>query len=160
MFMPTATFRPIFLPFKGSSTTRIQVLYVSCRRSEIQEIGLSIYIIDRFLVVISTQLIGYSIGGVCKSFLVDPPSMIWPGTLVNAALFNTIHSLETAGAQGRGGISRARFFTYVFVAYFFYSELSLLICWILAESDIPRFLAFLFVYRPVQLLVGLLDRTE
>ena len=159
--MPTATFRPIFLPFKGSSTTRIQVLYVSCRRSEIQEIGLSIYIIDRFLVVISTQLIGYSIGGVCKSFLVDPPSMIWPGTLVNAALFNTIHSLETAGAQGRGGISRARFFTYVFVAYFFYSEFVspdlLDSCRSLTS---PRFLAFLFVYRSVQLLVGLLDRTE
>ena len=70
----------------------------------------------------STQLIGYSICGICKSILVDPPSMIWPSTLVNAALFNTMHSLETAGAQGFGGISRGRFFTYVFVAYFFYSE--------------------------------------
>jgi hypothetical protein len=72
--------------------------------------------------VLSTQLIGYSIGGVCKSFLVDPPSMIWPSSLVIAALFNTMHSLETAGTQGFGGISRGRFFTYVFFAYFCYSE--------------------------------------
>ena len=70
----------------------------------------------------STQLIGYSIGGICKRFLVDPPSMIWPATLAVTALFNTLHSLETSGAQGVKGISRERFFTYVFIGYFFYSQ--------------------------------------
>ena len=72
----------------------------------------------------STQLIGYSIGGICKRFLVDPPSMIWPGTLVFTALFNTMHSQETSGTEATGGISRGRFFTYVFICYFFYSELA------------------------------------
>jgi hypothetical protein len=71
----------------------------------------------------STQLIGFSIGGICKRFLVDPPSMIWPDTLVSTSLFNTIHSLETTGTQGLGGISRGRFFSYVFIGYFFYSRL-------------------------------------
>ena len=33
-----------------------------------------------------------------------------------------MHSLETTGAQGLSGISRGRFFTYVFVVYFFYSQ--------------------------------------
>ena len=91
--------------------------------SELQKIGLKFfYIIDQWLLVMSTQLIGFSIGGICKRFLVDPPSMIWPGSLVSTALFNTMHSLETSGTQGIGGISRGRFFTYVFIAYFFYSQ--------------------------------------
>ena len=72
--------------------------------------------------MMSTQLIGFSIGGICKRFLVDPPPMIWPGTLVTAALFNTLHSLETSGSQVLGGISRGRFFTYVFIGFFFYSQ--------------------------------------
>ena len=70
----------------------------------------------------STQLIGYSIGGICKRFLVNPPSMIWPSCLAYTSLFSTMHSLETTGAQGLSGISRGRFFTYVFVVYFFYSQ--------------------------------------
>ena len=71
----------------------------------------------------STQLIGFSIGGICKPFLVDPASMIWPSNLVYTALLNTIHSQETTGTKGIGGISRGRFFTYVFIGYFFYSQL-------------------------------------
>jgi OPT oligopeptide transporter protein len=72
----------------------------------------------------STQLIGYSIGGICKRFLVAPPSMIWPTNLVSCALFNTMHVQDTAGIQGYGGISRDRFFIYVSVGYFCYSQLS------------------------------------
>ncbi|KAN0135066.1 oligopeptide transporter [Lactarius tabidus] len=77
----------------------------------------------QWLLVMSTQLIGFSIGGICKRFLVDPPSMIWPDTLVSTSLFNTIHSQETFGTQGLGGISRGRFFSYVFIGYFFYNFL-------------------------------------
>ena len=29
--------------------------------------------------------------------------------------------METSGTQGLGGISRGRFFAYVFIGYFFYS---------------------------------------
>ncbi|KAF8256505.1 OPT oligopeptide transporter [Lactarius quietus] len=70
----------------------------------------------QWLLVMSTQLIGFSIGGICKRFLVAPPSMIWPVNLVTAALFNTLHAQETAGTQARGGISRERFFLYVFIS--------------------------------------------
>ncbi|KAF8263219.1 OPT oligopeptide transporter [Lactarius quietus] len=77
----------------------------------------------QWLLMMSTQLIGFSICGICKRLLVDPPSMIWPGSLVSATLFNTIHSLETPGSLGIGGISRRRFFTYVFIGYFFYNFL-------------------------------------
>ncbi|KAF8907710.1 OPT oligopeptide transporter [Gymnopilus junonius] len=66
----------------------------------------------------STQLIGYSIGGIARRFLVDPPSMIWPANLVNCALFNTLHSQQYAGMGNRGGISRERFFLFGFIGSF------------------------------------------
>ncbi|KAF8267594.1 OPT oligopeptide transporter [Lactarius quietus] len=75
----------------------------------------------QWLMIMSTQLIGFSFGGLCKRFLVDPPSMIWPYNLAFAALFNAMHSLETSSTRGPGGISRIRFFTYVFIGYFFYN---------------------------------------
>lgn len=75
----------------------------------------------QWLVVMSTQLIGFSIGGICKRFLVSPPSMIWPANLVTCALFNTLHHSHTAGAGARGGMSRERFFVYIFVGYIIYS---------------------------------------
>ncbi|KAH9985944.1 OPT oligopeptide transporter protein-domain-containing protein [Russula vinacea] len=49
-----------------------------------------------------------SIGGICKRFLVAPPSMIWPTNL-------------TSGNRARGGISRGRFFSYVFFGYLLYN---------------------------------------
>jgi hypothetical protein len=76
--------------------------------------------------VISTQLIGFSIGGICKRFVVAPPSMIWPEKLLMAALFNTLHGQETLGAQACGGISRERFFSYAVIGYIFYSQFVLL----------------------------------
>jgi hypothetical protein len=74
----------------------------------------------------STTLIGFSIGGICKRVLVSPPSMIWPVNLVSAALFNALHDQETSGTRSRGGISRERFFVYVFVGYALYSQYFLL----------------------------------
>ena len=64
----------------------------------------------QWMMVMSTQLIGFSLGGICKRFLVTPPSMIWPANLVAATLFNTLHGRQTAGSEARGGISRERFF--------------------------------------------------
>jgi hypothetical protein len=63
-----------------------------------------------WMVVMSTQLIGFSIGGIMRRFLVSPPSMIWPSNLVLCALFNTLHSQNYTGVGTRGGLSRERFF--------------------------------------------------
>jgi hypothetical protein len=65
----------------------------------------------QWMVVMSTQLIGFSICGLARRFLVAPPSMIWPANLVLCALFNTLHSQNYAGVGARGGLSRERFFT-------------------------------------------------
>ncbi|TFK24553.1 small oligopeptide transporter [Coprinopsis marcescibilis] len=72
--------------------------------------------IYKWMLVMSTQLIGFSMGGIVRRFLVAPPSMIWPNTLVSCALFNTLHSHQYAGIGFRDGMSRERFFTYVFLA--------------------------------------------
>ncbi|KAH7922257.1 OPT oligopeptide transporter [Leucogyrophana mollusca] len=74
----------------------------------------------QWMMVMSTQLIGFSLGGVMRRFLVQPPSMIWPLNLVTCALFNTLHAQTYAGVGTRGGISRERFFTYVFVGGVFW----------------------------------------
>ncbi|RDB27278.1 Sexual differentiation process protein isp4 [Hypsizygus marmoreus] len=72
----------------------------------------------QWFVVMSTQLIGFSIGGVARRFLVSPPSMIWPYNLVNCALFNTLHSTQYAGIGTHAGMSREKFFVYAFIASF------------------------------------------
>jgi len=41
---------------------------------------------------------------------------VWPANLVTAAVFNTLHSQQYAGAGNRGGISRERFFAYALCA--------------------------------------------
>ena len=88
----------------------------------------------------STQLIGFSIGGIGRRFLVQPASMIWPANLVNCALFNTLHHQVYEGIGNRGGISRERFFLFAFIGscawYFFpgyiFQALSVFswVCWI------------------------------
>ncbi|KAF8493687.1 OPT oligopeptide transporter [Russula emetica] len=77
----------------------------------------------QWLLVMSTQLIGFSIAGFFKRFVVAPPTMIWPENLLTAVLFNTLHGKETSGNQACGGISRLRFFYYVFIGYIFYNFL-------------------------------------
>ncbi|ESK93734.1 oligopeptide transporter [Moniliophthora roreri MCA 2997] len=72
----------------------------------------------QWLLVMSTQLIGFSIGGICRRILVDPPSMIWPANLVICALFNTLHSEHYTGVGERGGMTRERYFWCAFLCAF------------------------------------------
>ncbi|KAG1864939.1 OPT oligopeptide transporter protein-domain-containing protein [Suillus subalutaceus] len=98
----------------------------------------------QWMVVMSTQLIGFSIGGILRRFLVQPPSMIWPSNLVTCALFNTLHSQTYAGIGTRGGISRERFFYYAwicgvlwyFIPGYLFQGLSYFswVCWIVPDN--------------------------
>ncbi|GLB42837.1 putative OPT oligopeptide transporter protein [Lyophyllum shimeji] len=109
----------------------------------------------QWMVVMSTQLIGFSIGGIARRFLVQPPSMIWPLNLVTCALFNTLHSQSYAGVGTRGGISRERFFLYAFIGsavwYLFpgyiFTALSYFswVCWI-APDNVPLNQMFGYVH--------------
>ncbi|CAL1710742.1 unnamed protein product [Somion occarium] len=69
----------------------------------------------QWMLVMSTQMIGFSVGGLARRLLVAPASMIWPNTLVTCAMYNTLHSQNYAGIGQRDGISRERFFAYAFI---------------------------------------------
>ncbi|KZT37315.1 small oligopeptide transporter, partial [Sistotremastrum suecicum HHB10207 ss-3] len=90
----------------------------------------------QWLTVTSTQLLGFSIGGIAKRYLVSPPSM--------SALYNTLHSQQYLGVGSHRGIPRERFFLYAFLAsaiwYIFpgylFSALSYFtwVCWIVPDN--------------------------
>lgn len=74
-------------------------------------------IIYQLLLTISTQVLGYSFAGLTRRYLVRPPSMIWPGTLMSTAMFTTMHNLENKSANG-WNISRWKFFVFAWSAAF------------------------------------------
>ncbi|KAI1107756.1 OPT-domain-containing protein [Jackrogersella minutella] len=76
-------------------------------------------IIYQLLLTLSTQILGYTFAGLTRRFLVRPAGMIWPGTLMSAAMFTTLHKEENKPANG-WRISRWRFFFIVWIAGFFF----------------------------------------
>jgi OPT oligopeptide transporter protein len=67
--------------------------------------------------VLATQLTGFGLAGVCRRFLVWPASMVWPQNLVACTLLNTLHAEEDEDSEG---ITRYKFFFWVFGATFFF----------------------------------------
>lgn len=72
-----------------------------------------------FCLVLSTQMLGYGLAGLSRSFLVTPAACIWPKNLVSTVLFRTLHGSENEVANG-WRVSRLGFFSYVFAGSFFY----------------------------------------
>ncbi|KAJ7658962.1 OPT oligopeptide transporter protein-domain-containing protein [Mycena rosella] len=109
----------------------------------------------KWMLVVSSQCIGFSIGGITRRFLVSPPSMIWPNTLVSCALFNTLHSQNYAGVGKHPGMPRERFWliaflgtaTWYFVPGYLFQALSYFswACWIAPDNIVS--LSRLFRYR-------------
>ncbi|KAF8184638.1 small oligopeptide transporter [Mycena galopus ATCC 62051] len=83
-------------------------------------------------VVMSTQLIGFSVGGIASRFLVAPPSMIWPANLVACVVFNTLHSRfhSAVDVDTRGGLSRQRFFLYALFGSFAWLQALSFFSWV------------------------------
>ncbi|KAJ3994956.1 OPT oligopeptide transporter [Lentinula boryana] len=98
----------------------------------------------QILLCLGSQVLGFSLGGLLRQFVVWPSSMIWPGALVNSALFNTLH--KNYGKRDRGHMTRERFFLIAFLGSFAYywlpgylfTALSVFnwVCWI-APNNIP-----------------------
>ncbi|KAI5985970.1 OPT oligopeptide transporter protein-domain-containing protein [Pisolithus albus] len=94
------------------------------------------------LLVVATQLTGFGLAGICRRFLVQPPSMVWPQNLVTCTLLNTLHAEE----EERGGITRYRYslfalsgaFFYWFIPGYLFQALSVFswICWIV-RNNVP-----------------------
>ena len=64
-----------------------------------------------FLLLLTTQLVGFGMAGICRKYLVWPAALIWPQNLVFCTLLNTLHAEDDDGSEG--GVTRFRFFTYV-----------------------------------------------
>ncbi|KAI1446405.1 OPT-domain-containing protein [Annulohypoxylon stygium] len=78
-----------------------------------QDVGITY----QLLLTLSTQILGYTFAGLTRRFLVRPAGMIWPGTLMSAAMFTTLHKEENKPANG-WTISRWRFFFIVWISGF------------------------------------------
>ncbi|BBN06365.1 hypothetical protein MPTK1_3g20520 [Marchantia polymorpha subsp. ruderalis] len=91
------------------------------------------------LLVSTTQTLGYGMAGLLRKYVVDPPHMWWPSTMVDVALFRALHEKEPSR-----GLSRIQFFLiaavisfawYIVPDYFFTTITSLSwICWVYKDS--------------------------
>ncbi|KAI1425520.1 OPT-domain-containing protein [Xylaria sp. FL1777] len=74
-------------------------------------------IVYQLLLTLSTQILGYTFAGLTRRFLVRPSGMIWPGTLMSAAMFTTLHKEQNEPANG-WKITRWNFFFVVWLCSF------------------------------------------
>ncbi|CAN8308173.1 unnamed protein product [Cochlearia groenlandica] len=94
-----------------------------------------------FIVVITTQVLGFGWAGIFRKYLVEPAAMWWPGNLVQVSLFRALHEKEE---RTKGGVTRTQFFViafvcsfayYVFPGYLFHILTSLSwVCWVFPSS--------------------------
>ena len=81
-----------------------------------QDVG----IVYQLLLTLSTQILGYAFAGLARRFLVRPSGMIWPSTLMSAAMFTTLHKEENKPANGWRVTRWNFFFTVGTAAFLFY----------------------------------------
>ncbi|XP_042496907.1 oligopeptide transporter 4-like [Macadamia integrifolia] len=77
----------------------------------------NISFIAGWLLIITTQVLGYGFAGLLRKYVVEPAHMWWPSTLVQVSLFRALHEKEEVR------LSRAKFFSIVFVCSFCYYTL-------------------------------------
>lgn len=70
-----------------------------------------------FLVMATTQILGFGWAGLFRKHLVDPAEMWWPFSLVQVSLFRALHEKEK---RPKGGTTRTQFFLLVFICSFCY----------------------------------------
>ena len=73
----------------------------------------------QLLLILSTQILGYTFAGLARRFLVRPGGMIWPGTLMSAAMFTTLHKERNVVANG-WTITRWKLFFIVWLSAFLF----------------------------------------
>ncbi|KAH7677425.1 Oligopeptide transporter OPT protein [Dioscorea alata] len=87
--------------------------------------------ISSFMMMISTQILGYGIGGLFTKLLVDSPYMWWPFTLTTVTMFRAMHETEE---KVKGKTSKFQFlmmaaissFAYYIIPNFFFPSLTAL----------------------------------
>ncbi|CAG8433430.1 1775_t:CDS:10 [Diversispora eburnea] len=72
----------------------------------------SVSFIKGFLLLMSTQILGYGLAGFLRKYLVRPVNMIWPSNLVFASMYNTLHGNASETRD------KLRFFLIAFITMF------------------------------------------
>ncbi|XP_074564143.1 oligopeptide transporter 4-like isoform X2 [Curcuma longa] len=72
----------------------------------------SISFVAGWMLITTTQVLGYGWAGLMRKYVVEPAHMWWPGTLVQVSLFRALHEKDERR------MSRAKFFVIVLVCSF------------------------------------------
>ncbi|CAI6723059.1 ANL_collapsed_G0027780.mRNA.1.CDS.1 [Saccharomyces cerevisiae] len=73
----------------------------------------------QFLLVWTSQMIGYGAVGLTRRWVVNPASSIWPQTLISVSLFDLLHSRKVEKTVANGWtMPRYRFFLIVLIGSF------------------------------------------
>ncbi|CAI9087120.1 OLC1v1021112C1 [Oldenlandia corymbosa var. corymbosa] len=70
-----------------------------------------------FLIVLTSQLIGYGWAGMLRKYLVEPAEMWWPSNLAQVSLFRALHEKEE---RKKKGVTRMQFFLMFMAVSFAY----------------------------------------
>ncbi|KAI4338003.1 hypothetical protein L6164_016359 [Bauhinia variegata] len=74
-------------------------------------------LLPAFLVMLTTQVLGFGWAGMFRKFLVEPGEMWWPSNLVQVSLFTALHEKSK---RPKGGTTRTQFFLLVLISGFAY----------------------------------------
>ncbi|KAL7119246.1 hypothetical protein ACP275_02G051700 [Erythranthe tilingii] len=74
--------------------------------------GRKISFLAGWLLIITTQVLGYGWAGLLRKYVVEPAHMWWPGTLVQVSLFRALHEKDEQR------MSRAKFFLIALICSF------------------------------------------
>ncbi|KAI9388553.1 hypothetical protein POPTR_009G079500v4 [Populus trichocarpa] len=101
--------------------------------------GRSISFLAGWLLITTTQVLGYGWAGLLRKYVVEPAHMWWPGTLVQVSLFRALHEKDDGHRM-----TRAKFFVialacsfvwYLFPGYLFTTLSSISwVCWVFPKS--------------------------
>ncbi|KNA12697.1 hypothetical protein SOVF_123590 [Spinacia oleracea] len=94
-----------------------------------------------WILIITTQVLGYGWAGLLRKYVVEPAHMWWPSTLVQVSLFRALHEKDDKDEMR---ISRSKFFIIALVCSFFwyavpgylFSTLTSVswVCWVFSKS--------------------------
>ncbi|PSR99972.1 Oligopeptide transporter like [Actinidia chinensis var. chinensis] len=106
--------------------------------------GRNISFFASWLLIITTQVMGYGWAGLLRKYVVEPAHMWWPSTLVQISLFRALHEKEDEDDNEKKRMSRAKFFVialtcsflwYLFPGYLFQTLQSISwVCWAFPHS--------------------------
>ncbi|KAM4087253.1 hypothetical protein ACJW30_10G164000 [Castanea mollissima] len=78
----------------------------------------NISFLSAWILIITTQVLGYGWAELLRKYVVEPAHMWWPNTLVQISLFRTLHEKELKEDGKKPNLSRVKFFVIALVCSF------------------------------------------